>query len=805
MLRGPRSFIRTWTRRPALRNEPFVTPDTYPAGTVRALLETDLVTPATRDALRSRLAETPRSAPRFFTPPELAVLHAALARLLADPAAPTPRDLVGAMDRRLAEGKSDGWRYDALPPDGEAARLGLRGLDQTAQARFGAGFAALDAVRQKAVLAAVRRGDPPGAAWEILPAARFFEDLLAEATECYYSHPLAQEEIGYVGMADAHGWTRLGPDEREAWEPLPVTGAVAANLVFALPTEAGAAEAEDEEGATEREGAMNRAPTGYEPGRQFALTDVLDAVVIGTGAGGAPLLARLAQAGLKVVALEAGRFWDPARDFATDERAQSKLFWNDERLSAGGDPLPFGANNSGVGVGGSTLHYTAYTPRAHPDDFRLHRDFGVGRDWPLGYADLEPYYDELEQFLGVSGPSPYPWDPHGRPYPLAPLPLNGAAQLMQRACAALGLRTSPAPNAALSGPYYQPGVGWRRACTNRGFCQAGCSIGAKASMDVTFIPVALQAGAEVRAGCFVTRIETDRAGRVSGVVYTQNGTEQRQPCRHVFLCAGAVETPRLLLMNGLANGSGQVGRNFLAHTAVQVWGQFDEDLRPYKGIPGGLISEDTHRPEGADFAGGYLLQSLGVMPVTYASQLARGEKLWGDRLRAHMRGYNHIAGINICGDCLPRADNFLELSDEKDARGLPKPRVHFTAGENERKMTAHAEALMRTIWAEAGARDIWALDRHAHTIGTCRMGADPATSVVSADGRAHDAPGLYIADNSVFPSALSVNPALTIMALSLRTADRFLGRGQGERRGEGGGTPPRLENSSSTRLCFHLS
>jgi choline dehydrogenase-like flavoprotein len=210
---------------------------------------------------------------------------------------------------------------------------------------------------------------------------------------------------------------------------------------------------------------------------------------------------------MRVVALEAGRHWSPARDFATDERAQSTLFWNDERLSAGDDPLAFGNNNSGTGVGGSTLHYTAYTPRTQPDDVHLHTEFGVGVDWPIGYRDLEPYYDELEQFLGVSGPSPYPWGPPRRTaYPLAPLPLNGAAQLMQRGCAELGIRTSPAANAALSGSYYQAGVGWRAACTNRGFCQAGCSNGAKASMDVTFIPLAIQAGAEVRPECFVTRL-----------------------------------------------------------------------------------------------------------------------------------------------------------------------------------------------------------------------------------------------------------------------------------------------------------
>ncbi len=509
--------------------------------------------------------------------------------------------------------------------------------------------------------------------------------------------------------------------------------------------------------------------------RQFSLNETVDAVVIGTGAGGAPLLARLATAGLKVVALEAGNFWNPAEDFATDERAQDFLFWNDERLSAGSDPLAFGRNNSGTGVGGSTLHYTAYTPRAQPDDLRLNTEFGVGEDWPLSYADLEPYYDELEQFLGISGPSPYPWGPpRKQSYPLAPLPLNGAAQLMQRAGKKLGIRTSPAANAALSGSYYREGVGWRPACTNRGFCQAGCSVGAKASMDVTFIPLALHHGAEVRAESFVTQLVRDTSGRLSEVVYRRAGREERQRCRAVFLCAGAIETPRLLLLNGLANESGQVGKNFMAHTGLQVWGEFDEEIQPFKGIPGGLISEDTHRPAGADFAGGYLLQSIGVMPVTYASQLARGTGLWGENLRERMRAYPHVAGINILGECLPSAQNFMELAEEKDERGLPKPRVYFTNGENEKRLNAHAERLMRQLWEAAGARNVWRFPRNAHVIGTCRMGNDPDRAVVDADGRSFGIPNLYVCDNSAFPSALSVNPALTIMALSLRVADRFL-------------------------------
>ena len=508
--------------------------------------------------------------------------------------------------------------------------------------------------------------------------------------------------------------------------------------------------------------------------RRYDPDDVVDAVVIGTGPGGAPLLARLARAGLRVVALEAGRLWDPFTEFATDEREQEKLFWADERLSAGTDPLAFGRNNSGRGVGGGSLHYTAYVPRPHPDDLAVRRDFGVGEDWPIAYDELTPYLAEVERTIGVSGPSPYPWGPPREAYPLPPLPLNAAAELMAIGGRAVGLRTSPAANAALSRAYEQDGIGRRTACTNRGFCQAGCRNVAKGSMDVTYIPLALRSGAELRTEAQALLFEVEASGRIAGVVYQQGDREVRQRTRAVFLCAGAIETPRLLLLNGLANGSGQVGRNFMAHVGMQVWGTFEPEVRPNKGIPGGLISEDTHRPAGADFAGGYLVQSIGVMPVTWASTVARGRGLWGEALREHLRDYNHVAGINIHGECLPSPENYVELSDELDDRGLPKPRIHFSAGENELRLGAHGERLMRQVWAAAGGRDLWSFPRYAHTIGTCRMGDDPERSVVDAEGRSHEVPNLYVSDNSTFPSSLAVNPSLTIMALSLRTADRFL-------------------------------
>ncbi len=516
-------------------------------------------------------------------------------------------------------------------------------------------------------------------------------------------------------------------------------------------------------------------PLSSVPMQRFQQDEEVDAVVIGTGAGGAPILARLAQAGRTVVALEAGGFQNPA-DFASDEIAQSDLYWLDERISGGDNPVAFGKNNSGIGVGGSTLHYGAYVPRPDPRDFQLATEFGVSRDWPFQYQELVPYYEEVERFIGVSGPEHYPWDPE-RHYPLPPVALNAPAQLMERGCRELGIRTAPAPLAALSRDYEMPEYSERHACVNRGFCHQGCRNGAKGSMDVTFLPAAVRAGAEIRPQCFVVALERDTQGRITAVVYREGEVEKRQRCRAVFLCAGAIETPRLLLRLAIANRSGQVGRNFMAHTSTQLWGTFDEDTRPYKGFPASLITEDTIRPTDADFAGGYLIQSYGIMPVTWADSVTRGRRLWGQPLADYLRCYSRVAGMGINGECLPSERNFLKLSDELDERGLPKPHIYFTAGENEIRMAAHAEKLMRQIWDAAGAQDLWSFNRTAHVIGTCRMGVDPDDSVTDGWGRAHEVDNLWISDHSLFPSAQPANPALTIMAMSLRSADRFLRNG----------------------------
>ena len=508
--------------------------------------------------------------------------------------------------------------------------------------------------------------------------------------------------------------------------------------------------------------------------RTYENESTVDVVVIGTGAGAAPVLARLAEAGLSVVALEAGRWWDPAREFSADEVAMSDLYWLGERISAGETPTAFGGNNSGTGVGGSMLHWGAFVPRADPRDLKLRTDTGLGEDFPLTYEDLVPYYEQVERFLGVAGPAHYPWDPQRR-YPLGPIALNAPAIAMRRGYEALGVRTSEAPIAAVSEPYTQPGYPTRQPCVGCGFCHQGCVFnGAKASMDVTYLPRALAAGVEIRPNSFVHSFEQNEQGNITAVVYRNGETDLRQRCKAVFLCAGAIETPRLLLQTGLANSSGQVGRNFMAHVATQVWGTFPDEMRMNKGFPATLISEDTLRPKDADFAAGYLTQSLGVVPVTFARQVARGRGLWGQDLVNYLDRYNHFAGVGANGDCLPYPGNFLELSNEKDGLGLPKPRIVFSYGENEQRMSAHAAKLMTAAWKAAGASDIWTFERSAHTIGTCRMGTNPVDSVVDPWGRSHDLPNLWISDNSTFPAALAANPALTIMALALRSADKFL-------------------------------
>jgi gluconate 2-dehydrogenase gamma chain len=198
-------------------------PEHYPNGTVRALLPTDQVTEPTRQALTERLKAVPEK-PVFFSETEFSLLKDICSRLLPQDEHQPTIDIAGGIDERLAQNKSDGWRYDTMPADGEAYKLGLAGVDETASLLFESPFQSLSAAQQDEVLRQVQQGKAPGETWKKLPANRFFEELLAEATTNYYSHPLAQEAIGYVGMADVVGWQRIGLNQLEDREPKIIDG-----------------------------------------------------------------------------------------------------------------------------------------------------------------------------------------------------------------------------------------------------------------------------------------------------------------------------------------------------------------------------------------------------------------------------------------------------------------------------------------------------------------------------------------------------------------------------------------------------
>ena len=517
---------------------------------------------------------------------------------------------------------------------------------------------------------------------------------------------------------------------------------------------------------------------GWVPMHEYRADEEVDFAIVGTGAGGGTLACRLAEAGFSVVGFDAGPWWRPLEDFASDEAHQQKLYWTGERICDGADPLVLGANNSGRSVGGSTVHFAMVSLRFRPEWFKSRSLLGYGADWPLDWREMWRYYSEVEQALKISGPVRYPWGPRRPRYPYRPHELNAAALVLARGAEAMGIAWAPTPLATVSAPR-----GRSPPCVYRGFCQSGCSTNAKQSALITWIPRAISAGAEIRDLAMVGRVETDAStGLATGVHYCREGKWRFQRARHVVVAGYAIETPRLLLNSadrrhpdGLGNSSGLVGHNLMVQANQAVYGTMDEEIRWYKGPPSLSITEhwnyaDTRK----DFFGGYCYMSQGPLPVAWSGIVAGARGLWGQRLRDEMEKYNHQAGLKIVGEVLPDERNQVTLADETDEFGLQVARVTFSYGENDRKLIAHAMGWMRDSLAAAGARDLWdENDDTCHLNGTARMGNDPRTSVVNADCRSWDIPNLWICDGSVFPTVGGVNPSLTIQAIACRTADRI--------------------------------
>ena len=517
-------------------------------------------------------------------------------------------------------------------------------------------------------------------------------------------------------------------------------------------------------------------PGGWVPMRQYGEHEPVDFVIVGTGAGGGTLACRLAEKGFSVVAMDAGPYFRPLEDFASDETEQDKLYWTDERLVDGANPLQMGGKNSGKAVGGSTVHFAMVSLRFRPEWFKSRTMLGYGADWPVDWREMWHYYGEVERALSISGPVTYPWGPKRPRYPYRPHPINAAGMVLAKGCEALGMRWAATPLATVSAPR-----GKSPPCVYRGFCRFGCSTNAKQSALVVWIPRALSAGAEIRDLSMAGRIETDDRGLVTGVHYHREGRWRFQRARNVVVAGYAIETPRLLLLSandrfpeGLANSSGLVGRNLMTQSNQAVFGRMREEIRWNKAPPSTTITEHWNYDDRKDFFGGYCWMAQGPLPKEWVSVQTSARGLWGESLRVAMQDYNHQVGVKMVGESMPDENNRVTLADEVDQYGLRISRVTYSWTENDKALIAHALDQMEWSLLAAGVEQVFRqTDDANHLNGTARMGDDPRASVVNSDGRSWDIPNLWVCDGSVFPTVGGVNPSLTIQAVALRTADRI--------------------------------
>jgi choline dehydrogenase-like flavoprotein len=517
------------------------------------------------------------------------------------------------------------------------------------------------------------------------------------------------------------------------------------------------------------------------PMRRFRDSDEVDYLVVGVGSAGGVLVQRLARAGFNVVGLEAGPFWDTERDWVSDEAGAHKLYWEDPRITGGTDPLALGANNSGRGVGGGSVHWAAFTPRLHPSDFDVYTRDGLGADWPITYEEIRPYYEQLELEMPVAGPPYYPWGhPHG--YPYGPHPMGGVGNALIKGCSALNIPICiGGPVAILAGSH-----GDRPHCIYRGFCIQGCKVGAKASTLITHVPDAIRKGAEIRDSSMAARIELGPHGRITGVHYfDRDGKPHFQKAKAVIVAGYAIESPRLLLNsacpgheNGLANSSDTLGRYLMAQAGNVILGRFEELVRMYKAPPAHALTEEFYETDPRrDFIRGFAIQTVAPLPIAFGKQMVAAKRAWGWGLRREMMDYNHWATFGFLGEILPWADNRVTLADERDQFGIPIAYVTFNLHDNDKKLIKFGKEKTMEVMRAAGAVEVVQEARYAHLVGACRMGSDPRTSVVDKFGRAHDVPNLFVCDGSVMPTQGSANPGLTIQALAARTADYLISQG----------------------------
>lgn len=545
-----------------------------------------------------------------------------------------------------------------------------------------------------------------------------------------------------------------------------------------------------------------------------------DVVIVGAGAGGGTCAWALTRKNVKVLVLEAGPAYDAFKDYKIDTPDWEKGFpfkpgsqgrytygkmqplakrwdhlrsWNHVSGRLNPDAVRAAHGYQHVrGVGGSSLHFTGEAHRFNPRSMNMRTRFGVAADWPVSYQELEPYYVTAEKTVGVAGPSDDPFRPRSAPYPYAAHAFAHSTTLLQRGFKKKGLRLTENALAVLPQPR-----GERLPCNHCNCCLKGCPRKDKGSIDVTYLREAVASGlCDVLSGCFATRIETTTGDRIRGVHYRDRHGSHFVEANKLILAGGAIETPRLLLASrdarspqGLANESGQVGRNFMETLVWTSNALHPDPIGSHRGLPVDSICWDYNAPDAIPgVIGGCRIspsvaESDLIGPVNYARRVVKG---WG---RAHKESMRKTFGrvLSLSGICesLPHPKSYVDLDpDTEDAQGVPVARIHSYVDDMAAKRIEFMAGICRDILAASGATQVFEefgsydIFSSTHVFGTCRMGKEGGDSVVDADCRSHRWKNLYVVDASVFPSSGGgESPGLTIQALALRAMDRMMLQG----------------------------
>lgn len=509
----------------------------------------------------------------------------------------------------------------------------------------------------------------------------------------------------------------------------------------------------------------------------------VDVVVVGSGAAGSLLAAKMAEAGKSVLILEGG----PKR---TTNDLWSSQIWSRRvhgtpfpTFDSGTDPVGW-TKESSWGTGGAAIHHYANWFRLHPSDFRFKTEHGVGLDWPMTYQDLRPYYDKIQAEVGISGDNAADiWSPARAPYPQPALPLLDHGKAIKRGFDKLGIPSAATPQAILS-----RSVGQRAACILDGWCDAGCPTGALANPLVTYFKKAIAAGATVRNGAIVSRILTDDAGKnATGVEYFDAaGKAHAVMAKIVAMGAFAIENPRILLNSatsrhpdGLANSSHLVGAYIMAHACGATYGLFDDETKPYMGRSGGeLWSQANYETRSSnDYVGGFQwLCATTVKPNDLFGVAMTRPDLFGKDLDDFLvRASHHIGNATFLGHDIPVKENCVSLSDHKDKNGMRLAQVVHNLSDNSKALKAAGLKLGQDIMKAAGATTVWTNPNvNQHIMGGVIMGNDPKASVTDGYGFTHDVAQLVVLGSSLYPTSGAVNPTFTLHALTLRTAEYLI-------------------------------